>query len=310
MKTKKLIASICIIAALACIPTAAVSAEEPTSSASTPVSNSTSSFPTIDGESFADLTNNENTSSTSSLYAQYQELISGIDATKLFENNAALNEEAVQRLNLQYSGLAQSMTDLGYGSYATIDLPQISSGYSTNIMQEFQNTFGDVLSNHQLTTAELPDVSSMLADMSAARDEQLGDYRSNEVFQTVNNQISMSKVFDLTQDDFVTYDLMPSLELANTLNDIASIAGQANQEDSAEYQTSYDRYANNVAAGYDKEVNISERDYNNQESDYRADNNKEVYGMNRDAEEWYNLRKDLTQNPTFASIIEQYEENN
>lgn len=125
----------------------------------------------------------------------------GIETDAIFDVNA--NLDSFQMLNLQYEILQISLSDKGFGKNGTLEIPEFQMGYASNVQEIFQQNFGDLRSQLSLEPIDLPDsfsVSGMLADTQDARDSFSAGFKSSEIYQVVNDQLSIGRVFEQAQN--------------------------------------------------------------------------------------------------------------
>lgn len=137
----------------------------------------------------------------------------GIEADAIFDVNA--NLDSFQMLNLQYEILQISLSDKGFGENGTLEIPEFQMGYASNVQEIFQQNFGDLRSQLSLGPTDLPDsfsVSEILADTQDARDSFSAGFKSSEIYQVVNDQLSIGRVFEQAQNGASMPSLSTDLE--------------------------------------------------------------------------------------------------
>lgn len=133
--------------------------------------------------------------------------------------DVGVNLDSFQMLNFQYKILQTTLASKGYGEYGDLEIPKFQPGYASNVQDLFTQSFGDL--QLSLEVVDLPDsfsVSGMLADTQSARNSFSTGFKSSEIYQIVNGQLSIGSVFKKAQEGAT----MPSLstDLAGKLEEM------------------------------------------------------------------------------------------
>ena len=183
-----------LIAGLTLSIPASVSATDISSSFTENVTNVAESIENI--ESDGDSENNE--ISTGAVSGLQRDLLNekglSIDMSQFTLNSSSIDAESLQE---KYDSLLKEMEKEGFGKRSELENKK-NDGYSTNAMDLFNETYGDLFPNGlQLDSADIPgsfDAKGMFASASASRDSAYASVINSEAFQSIKNSISIGNL--------------------------------------------------------------------------------------------------------------------
>lgn len=154
--------------------------------------------------------------SFSELFNNYSPL--QLDSGSLFdmsdmESLFSKSNDDMSITNLKYALAASDMET----TYSNMDL----SGQSANCMELFNNTYGDLASQMQLKTPEIPEsfnVNSMLSSEADAIQKAYSSATNSEAFSSVKNNISIGSIFSKAQGGVSSKSLASSSTLKSMLS--------------------------------------------------------------------------------------------
>lgn len=163
------------------------------------------------------------------------EQISAIDASMFYDSLAAMDIAAFSQLkyelptnvsettalNYQYESMKYTMQSLGYGEAFEFNVPEVSTGYASDITTVFAETYGDLSHKFDANTS-IPDGWSMSEIMGSAqnkRDQYASDIKNTDEYKAIKSSIGNSKVLVQTQKVIDKPDLKSALSLQTLITD-------------------------------------------------------------------------------------------
>lgn len=154
--------------------------------------------------------------SFSQLFDTYSPL--QLDSSNLYDMSdmgslLSKSDDDMSITNLKYALAASDMET----TYSNIDL----SGQSANCMELFNSTYGDLASQMQLKTPEIPEsfnVNSMLSSEADSIQKAYSSATNSAAFSSVKNNISISNIFSKAQSGVSSKSLASSSTLKSMLS--------------------------------------------------------------------------------------------
>lgn len=146
-----------------------------------------------------------------------------------YVNNAKVSN--FSSINEQFESLKSELSLDGWGDTSEIEMPSLSSGYSTDLETKFNETFKSADIKTSLGTATLPEgfsISSMMESASLIRDSAQSDFLNSEKYQAALNKMSQNNTLQSALKSSGTYSLMSYSDLQDSLSSVSSIAKSNN----------------------------------------------------------------------------------
>ncbi len=134
-------------------------------------------------------------------------------------------------VNEQFEALKSELSLDGWGDTSEIEIPSLSSGYSSDLETKFNETFKSEDIKKSLEEATLPEgfsVSSMMESVSQMRDSAQSEFLNSDTYQSVLNKMSQNSTLQSALQSSGTYSLLSNSELQDTLSSVSSAAKSNN----------------------------------------------------------------------------------
>lgn len=218
--------------------------------------------------------------------ATFEQKLSNIDSS-IFSQlcwDVPTSVNSVEALNLEYSSLLADFQNKGFGVTTNLDIPEFEFGYSTNITEKFNATFGD-LSHLKKGDVSLPEgwtFGEIMQSSEAQRNQYAGKFYETDAYKTIVDSISIGDCFDIAKTEMT----MPSLENATDMGarlKSLSVSQQTQWEEQRDLD--FDAIADKAWENLDDYGYVTSGLYDNMNYAFemaKSSNNAEAMGGSRD----------------------------